>query len=152
MSLLQGLKVVSSKRPVRLSPIQYRRNKLIDKLHEQLECAKAKAEGRECLFTRLRTRRNSETGQRFQMELQYRVKPWWYVNGEGKTVIEIRYGSRLIEITKGKTGVELEKPENLIATLELLKKAVDAGELDEGITSAIGEFGRGIKKVSGSSR
>jgi hypothetical protein len=146
MALLQALKIVPSKRPTQLSLIQHRRNKLISKLHQQLECAKAKAEGRECTFTRLRTIKNKETGQRFQMEQQYRIKPWWYINDEGKAVIEVRYGSRPIEIAKGKTGIEVDGVDKLVETIELLKRAVEAGELDEGITALAGAFGRQIKQ------
>lgn len=146
MSLLQALKVVTSKRPTQLSPIQYRRNKLIKKLHEQLECAKAKVDGRDCFLKRNRAGKNKETGERFQIELQYKVKQWWYTNDDGKTILELRYGSRLIEITKGKTGIEVENTNTLVETIELLKRAVEAGELDEGITALAGGFGRQIKR------
>lgn len=144
MSHLQSLKVVTSKRPARLSPIQHRRNKLIDKLHEQLECAKARIDGRDLVLTRQRNVKNSETGQRFQMEQQYRVKPWWFTDDAGKTIFEVRYGSRVIEVAKGKTGIEVDSLSDLPGVIELMKKAVDAGELDAGITALAGVFGRQI--------
>ncbi|BCM25721.1 DUF6641 family protein [Methyloradius palustris] len=146
MSLLQALKIVTSKRPTQLTPIQHRRNKLIKKLHEQSECAKARAEGRDCSFKRYRTLKNKETGERTQVEQQYSIKQWWYTNDEGKTIFEIRYGSRLVEIAKGKTGVEIDSPEKLVETIDLLKRAIEAGELDEGINALVGAFGRQIKK------
>lgn len=146
MSLLQALKIVTSKRPTKLSPIQHRRNKLINKLHGQLECAKAKVDGRDYFLKCNRTVKNKETGERFQIEQQYRIKPWWYTNDEGKTILELRYGSRLLEITKGKTGVEVESANTLVETIELLKQAVEAGELDEGITALAGSYGRQIKR------
>lgn len=145
MSLLQALKIVTSKRPTKLSPIQHRRNKLIKKLHEQLECAKSKIDGRDCFLKRNRTGKNKETGERFQIEQQYKVKQWWYTNDDGKTILELRYGSRLIEIVKGKTGIEVESSNILVETIELLKQAVEAGELDEGIKALAGGFGRQIK-------
>lgn len=146
MSHLQSLKVVTSKRPARLSPIQHRRNKLIDKLHEQLLCANARIDGRDLVLTRQRNVKNSETGQRLQMEQQYRVKPWWYTNDEGKTIFEVRYGSRVIEVGKGKTGIEVDTLEDLPSVIEVMKKAVDAGELDEGMKALVGAFGRQIRK------
>lgn len=141
MSHLQSLKVVTSKRPTRLSPIQYRRNKLIVKLHEQLQCANARIDGRDLFLTRQRNVKNSESGQRLQIEQQYRVKPWWFTNDEGKTIFEVRYGSRVIEIAKGKTGIEVDTLGDLPSVIEVMKKAVDAGELDAGINALAGAFG-----------
>lgn len=145
MTHLQSLKVVTSKRPTQISEIQYRRNKVIKKLFEQLECAKAIAEGRECLFKRFRTLKNKETGARIEVEHHYRIKPWWYVNDEGKTIFELRYGSRSIEITKGKTGIEVASIDKLVETLITLKLAVESGELDEGIKQLFVHYGKKAK-------
>ena len=146
MTHLQSLKVVTSKRPSQMSEMQYRRNKVIKKLFEQLECAKAIAEGRECLFKRFRTLKNKETGVRTEVEQHYRIKPWWYINDEGKTIFELRYGSRSIEISKGKTGVEVDGLDKLVETIAILKLAVEGGELDEGIIALAVSFGRQSKQ------
>ena len=146
MSLLQSLNIVISKRPTQLTPLQHRRNKLIKKLHEQLECAKATAAGNECVFTRYRSLKNKETGLRTQVEQQYRIKQWWYTNDAGKLVFEMRYGSKSVEIAKGKTGIEVDSAETLVTTIEVLKKAVEAGEVDEGINALSVAFGRQIKR------
>lgn len=146
MSLLQSLNIVTSKRPTQLTPLQHRRNKLIKKLHEQLECAKAISAGNECVFTRYRSLKNKDTGLRTQVEQQYRIKQWWYTNDTGKLVFEMRYGSKSIEFAKGKTGIEVDSADKLVETIELLKKAVEAGEVDEGINALSLAFGRQIKK------
>ena len=146
MTHLQSLKVVTSKRPTQMSEMQYRRNKVIKKLFEQLECAKAIVEGRECLFKRFRTLKNKETGARTEVEQHYRIKNWWYLNDEGKIIFELRYGSRSIEISKGKTGVEVDSVDKLVQTISTLKLAVESGELDEGIIALAVTFGRQIKQ------
>lgn len=146
MSLLQSLNLVTSKRPTQLTPLQHRRNKLIKKLHEQLECAKANKAGNECVFTRYRSLKNKETGLRTQVEQQYRIKQWWYTNDSGKLVFEMRYGSKSVEFAKGKTGIEVNSAEKLVETIEVLKKAVEAGEVDDGINALTLTFGRQIKK------
>ncbi len=45
MSVLNGLKLVSAKRPAALSAIQFRRNKLSTKLNDQIQLAKALKDG-----------------------------------------------------------------------------------------------------------
>ena len=146
MSFLQNLKIIASKRPCGVLPLQHRRNKLVKRLHEQLECAHAKIEGKDYFLTRMRSRKNKETGERFQMELQYRPAKWWYTNAEGKLIFEVKYGSRVIELSKGRTGIEVSTLADLPGCIELVKKAVETGELDEAIASVIGDFGRGVKK------
>jgi hypothetical protein len=62
MSVLNGLKLVSAKRPVALSAIQFRRNKLSIKLNDQIQLAKALKDGTTYAPIRTRNIKNSETG------------------------------------------------------------------------------------------
>jgi hypothetical protein len=50
--------------------------------------------------------------------------------------VSIRYGTQLIELAKGKGSIEVESAAALIKVLELVKQAVEAGELDTQITNA----------------
>jgi hypothetical protein len=45
----------------------------------------------------------------------------------------VRYGARVIELAKGKNSIELENEAAILPTLDLIKKAVEAGELDASI-------------------
>ena len=54
MSVLNGLKLVSAKRPAALSAIQFRRNKLSIKLNDQIQLAKALKDG--TTYAPIRTR------------------------------------------------------------------------------------------------
>lgn len=54
----------------------------------------------------------------------------------GKVVIQLCYGSKVIDIAKGKNSVEVSNGAELIAALETLKSAVQGGELDVQITMA----------------
>jgi hypothetical protein len=47
----------------------------------------------------------------------------------------VRYGARVIELAKGKNSIELENEAAVLPTLDLIKKAIEAGELDEAIKS-----------------
>ena len=44
--------------------------------------------------------------------------------------VQLKYGSRTLEIAKGNNSVEVTSGDELIKVLELLKTAVEAGELD----------------------
>ena len=52
----------------------------------------------------------------------------------GKLNLSIRYGARVIELAKGKNSIELDNLAAVLPTLDLIKKAIEAGELDEAIT------------------
>ena len=133
MTTLSSLKLVTAVKPTALAPIVQKRNKLIKRLYEQIELAKALAEGREYMTTRLRTVKDAETNETKTVSLPMRVKAWWFNAENGKLCVTVKYGTKTIELAKGKTAVELTSEEDLVSVLETLKAAVDAGELDEQI-------------------
>ena len=75
-----------------------------------------------------------------------RVKQWWFMAVNGKLIINVRYGTRLIELAKGKTAVEVASKADLVPTLELIKQAVEAGELDAQIAAASEKLLEGFGK------
>jgi hypothetical protein len=138
MSYLLSLKLVSSVRSNQLPPVQYRRNKLIQKLQEQLKCVKARIEGHDHIVTIQRLDKNQATGTRKYIQVPYRIRPWWYQDPtSGKFHLELRYGSRRIELDERKTGIEVDSMENLIEAIEILILAVQDGELDESISALV---------------
>jgi len=68
------------------------------------------------------------------------------VSETGKVCISIRYGAKLIELAKGKSAIEVSSGEELIKTLELIKRAVEAGELDSQIEIASTKLKEGFKR------
>ena len=85
---------------------------------------------------RLRTIRNKESGEVRSVEMAKRVRQWWFTAESGKVVIQLRYGSKVIDIAKGKNSVEVSNGVKLIAVLETLKSACELGELDQQISGA----------------
>ena len=135
MATLASLKLVAAKKPTQQSPVVHRRNKLSSKIQEQILLAAAQNEGSTYAPTRIKTVTNAE-GERVQVTHAKRVKPWWFVGDSGKVCIEIRYGAKVIELSKGKTAIEIASPTALVETLETVKAAVLAGELDQQIEAA----------------
>jgi len=134
---LSTLKFVNAKRLVsKTDPTQFRRQKMIKKLDEQIEMASALVEGRLPLITRTRRVRDSETNERQLVESTASVRQWWFVSETGKTAVQLRYGSRVSTLAKNRNAVEVNGNSELLAVLQTLKTAVAAGELDQEIAVA----------------
>ncbi len=145
MSTLTSLKLVNAKKPTAIPPILHRRNKLSTKVWEQIQLAKAHKDGGTFTVKRFKTVKDYD-GSSKSIELQKRVRPWWFVADAGKVCVNVRYGAKLIELAKGKTAVEVSSAEDLIKTLEIIKVAVEAGELDAQIEIASGAVRAGFKR------
>lgn len=139
MATLASLKLVAAKKPSNLPPVVHRRNKLSSKVYEQIQLARSQNEGTVFAPTRTKTVINAE-GQRVQLTQPKRVKPWWFVAESGKCCIAIRYGSKVLELAKGKTAIEVASASALIDALEAVNAAVIAGELDGQIEAASGQL------------
>jgi hypothetical protein len=136
MSTLNTLKLGTSKKLLHMPAIQVRRNKLSMKLWEQIQLAKSQISGEPFQVTRFRSVRDQATGLKKQVEMPKRIRPWWFISEAGKVCLNIRYGSQTLEISKGKPSVEVDNPNALIKALEIIKTAVEGGELDTQIEEA----------------
>ena len=145
MSTLASLKMVNSKKPTSIPPILQRRNKLSAKVWEQIQLAKATKEGGTFTVKKFKTVKDYD-GSRKTVEHQKRVRQWWFVAADGKVCLNVRYGAKVIEFAKGKTAVEVNSADELIKALEIIKGAVEAGELDSQIEQASGAVRAGFVK------
>jgi len=75
-----------------------------------------------------------------------RVKPWWFTAENGKLALHVRYGSRALELAKGKFVIEVALDKDLAATLDLIKAAVLAGELNAAIDATSSKVRAGFAK------
>lgn len=133
---LATLKLSTAVKPAHMPVIQVRRNKLVRRLWEQMELAKAQQAGTHFAPIKFRSIVDPDTGIRRQVEMPKRVKQWWFVADTGKLVLSVRYGVKVLELAKGKVAVEVGAEKDLVPTLELIKRAVEAGELDAQIEAA----------------
>jgi hypothetical protein len=146
MNALTTLKFVVAKRATAQTPTQQRRNKLSTKLFEQMQLAQAQAEGRVFAPTKFKTVKNAESGERRSVETIKRVKQWWWATTDGKLNLSIRYGAKVIEVSKGKNAIELSSVDELLPTLEIVKQAVEDGSLDAQIDAVSNKLRSGFKK------
>jgi hypothetical protein len=136
MTVFSKLKLVASKKERNVSPIVARRNKLVNKIDEQLLFATAQRDGEIYAQKRLKNVTNKLTGERKTVETSKRIKEWYWTNSSGKIHLSVRYGSKTLELAKGKNAIELNSCDELLATLTTIKEAVIAGELDDAISQA----------------
>lgn len=134
---LAALKFVTHKRPAQLPAVQVRRNKLVAKLDEQLKFIAARQQGHSFAPLHLRSVRDRDTGMLKRIELPKRIRPWFFTSDAGKICLQIKYGSRVIDVSgKNKPTIELASADELIRTLELVRTATLTGELDAQLEAA----------------
>jgi len=145
MSTLNALKLSTAKKSLNTTPVVHRRNKLGKKLWEQIQLAQAHLAGKQFTTTRFQTVRDDD-GVRRSVEVPKRVRAWWWNSDNGKIALNVRYGARVVELAKGKSTIEVAAPTDLIPTLELIKRSVEAGELDKEIETASIKLREGFTK------
>ena len=133
-SLISTLKLVTASRENKVSPVLQRRQKLIKKLDEQILLATAALNGTTYQSTKFKNVVNAEGVTEYK-QVPKRVRAWWWKNDAGKYNLVVRYGARIVELSKGKNSIELENEAALLPTLDLVKKIIEAGELDDAITA-----------------
>ena len=148
MSGLSALKLVQAKREKGASPQHARRQKLSTKLAEQIQLAKAQQSGTEFSPVRVRTVKDEETGQSRKVEVPKKLKPWWWADEKGKLCITVRYGARTLEIVEGKNAIETDSIADVITSLQVIRSAVDAGDLDKRIDAVMGQVKSSFAKDS----
>jgi hypothetical protein len=146
MSTLNTLKLVTSVKPEQMPDVVKRRYKLGNKLWEQIQMARCQFLNEPFNITKMKTVKNIDTGLNETIAVTKRIRPWWFNSSTGSLCVTIKYGTKVIELAKGKPSIELPNQEELISTLELVKKAVEAGELDQQIDQASGALRSNFKK------
>lgn len=146
INTISELKLVADKKPRNMPVVVVRRHKLAAKLWEQIQLAKSQIEGTPFVIHKFRSVRDPESGVKKQVEVPKRIKPWWFQSEAGKVCIAIRYGSYTLELAKGMSSIEVASAADLIKTLEVIKTAVEAGELDSQIELASQSLRSGFRR------
>ena len=146
MSTLQNLKLVSAKK-MPINAVTAKRNKLANKLQEQIELIAAKQAGQRYTPTRVQWISDDETGIRTAVEVPKRVREWFWTADTGKVNAVVKYGAATLLLGKGgKNAIEVGDLGELLAAFSTVKQAVVAGELDEAIAEASVRTRKGFGK------
>ena len=144
-SFLSTLKLTAARKSRAVPDVVKRRGKLLQKLVEQRDLAAALSQGQHYAARRLRSVRDEATGSRTVREVAVRVKPWFWTGERGETLLAIKYGSRQIELQKGKSADDVGSVANLVPTLDTVIAAVRSGELDSAIEAVSVKVREGFK-------
>lgn len=147
MSQLATLKLTAAKKPATQPLIMQQRSKMAKRLFEQMELARSQRDGTAYIQMRVKTITGIE-GEPKSIEVQKRVKAWWFTADNGKLCLLVRYGSKVIELARGKTAVEVTTLDELVSALATIKAAVEAGELDAQIQAASSQLREGFKAAA----
>ena len=125
MSTLKALNIVALPKLSKSDPTLQRRVKLLTQLEQQRELA---ANPNFVVLTQKWVKQ--EDGSRALVDKQKRVKKWWVVDMSGVCFFTVRYGSKLLELDKGKAAITVGNKENLVGVIEVVIGAVKNGEFD----------------------
>ena len=128
MIQLVDVKLVSAVRPTFQDPVALKRSKFISRVSEQLEIANHLMKGEQIPFTNFH--------DLVSLKRPRKVSPWWWTDKDGKYLMTIKYGSKVIELAKGKPAIQAETLDQIIEVLKSLKLATSNGELDLHLTQA----------------
>ena len=109
------------------------RRVMLDSIHEQIKIVEAELRGE--AYTVARTKKSkSEDGTRVKSEVPVVPRRMFWEQG-GKWFVSLRYGGRIpVELSPGKPSIVAGAGiKEVIAVLEVVRDAVNAGEADEAI-------------------
>ncbi len=135
MSHLSKLTIKSVVRQDTFDPVTARRNKLLAAIEEQLAVAASTVRGEEHVVTVSRWAKN-EQGEKVRVQRQKVVKPWFFTRDDG-VYVQMRYGSRVIALSKDGNAIVVQDIATVKTALETLRDAVRNGELDGQINTTI---------------
>lgn len=141
MSLIASLKLVEFRPENAQGRIFVRRRKLADKIDQQINLASDPTYSPMKIITIA----DSEGNQQ-RKEVAKQIKRWWVTNCDGTVQLTVRYGSKPLELAKGKNAIQCSSIADVGAVLGTVKEAVMNGELDA-MLETVTVVGRNAKKA-----
>jgi hypothetical protein len=125
MAILNDLTLVTYAPKQGMDREMLRRRKLIEKIDEQIKIASNPS------YTATRWVWVKGEGGSQRIEVSKRLKRWWSKSATGATHLTIRYGSKVLALSKdGKNAIQCQDDE-VAMVLAKVKEAVSQGEMDE---------------------
>lgn len=135
MSVLAKLQIKNINRRNQLTPVEARRNKLLDRISEQSELHEAVQNGRDYAKNSVRIRKN-EQGDRIRVTGTRAVKAWFFKQDDGYYV-QCKYGSKALTLSDKGNSVFVKTLSDVKEVLEAFANAARNGELDQAIEMII---------------
>ena len=126
MASLNELKFSSQAKPQLKDPIVVRRSKFMEKLNEQILLVTRHSEGHEASPAMVVEKQDLGSGV-----VSKHRSAWWWKEKTGKFFISFKYGSKTLELSKGRPSVQCESLHDVKKAFETVYSATDKGELDQ---------------------
>jgi hypothetical protein len=135
MSVLAKLNLKTVQRVVQKDPVIARRDKLLAGIAEQKLVLDAMMHG-EQFEVKVKRWRENEVGERVLVDVNKRVRPWFFQQDNG-WYVQCRYGSRVLSISGKSNAVFVNKLDEVATVLDAFGAAADSGELDRAVLLAM---------------
>lgn len=135
MSFLAKLNLKTVQRVVQKDPVIARREKLLAGIAEQKLVLDAMALGN-VYETKVKRWRENDMGERVLVEVNKRIRPWFFEQDNG-WYVQCRYGSRVLSINGKSNAVFVNRLEEVAAVLAAFGAAAESGELDRAVLLAM---------------
>ena len=138
----------SSKRTVNTDPQTNLRRKMAAALDHQINAATAEIKGETYTITVEKwVETDKPTGTKERRKVAKALRRMWYVDGADRVMVELRFANTPISVG-GKASIVVGTIDKLVPTLQTVRKAVMAGELDAALKAASDGRKRSLKIVA----
>lgn len=135
MAILTDLKFSTQAKPLFKDPIMIRRTKFMERVDEQIVLVTRHIEGNEAPSAVV-----VETEDLGSGVVSKQSATWWWKEKSGRYLLAFKYGSKTLELQKGKPSVQCESLQEVKKVLEMVFTATDKGELDQLLMTAGSEL------------
>jgi ribosomal protein L17 len=149
MSILESLTLSdSTKRTENADPKIALRRKMVAALDHQINAATAEIKGETYTITVEKwVETDKATGTKERRKVAKALRRMWYVAGADRVMVELRFANKPISVG-GKASIVVGTMDKLVPTLQTVRKAVMAGELDVALKAASDGRKRSLKLIT----
>lgn len=115
--LPKSLNLVEAKRPVKDTPVNNRRSRLLRQIDTQIAL----------------------TEQPASQSMPDR-RCWWWIDTDGKYLLAVKYGRKPIELAKGKFAIKCSSVPDVKVALTKVRESVATGEFDSVLAAMASEI------------
>ncbi len=149
MSILSSLTLSdTAKRAVSADPVTNLRNKMLAALDHQIAAFNADQHNQPYFtYTEKWQVVDEATGRKERVRVQHPIRKMWFNDAGGRILLELRFANKAVQIG-GKSSIVVGPLDKLVPTLQTIKKAVAAGELDETLKGVVESRKKAFKKAA----
>jgi len=134
-TILKSLTFAAREENADVDPVQRAKSNLIRNLKQQQLAADSMVKGEAYMVPHTIT--VDEDGVKVRKQIKKPIKTWYWRDSVGRIRFSVRVVNKRIELSKGKTDIIVGEDKELPQVVATVLKAVEAGELDTAITTAV---------------